>query len=520
MTLVKNALILAAILAFAAINSAAHGADKPLSEKVVSSLLKSKVKDDVIVGRIKKAGVDFADDQEAIDRLKDAGASEDVLLAIGEAAKTKQPAADNPTITYESVLNLLEAGLTEDEILDHLKTSPTVFTLDKEQTAELKKAGASDKVLAALSGKRESEPTAGDVTDFAIVLDCSGSMLETTDDGKTKMAVAKQVVADLVNKVPNGLRLTFIIYGHDKKLDCQAVSVVRKLEAIDSAAKGKLTSEIKALKAVGATPIALALRTAGKELAKNNAACGLVLVTDGKESCKGDPAAEAATLAKNLNLSFGAHVIGFDIKPEERASLEAIADAGKGKYFNAETADELNDSIGQVVKQLEKKAKPADVVVVKRRAVKVLKPEIEDFPVLGEIQLVTYGLGSTSVDGKGAYGDEIKVPSSTKKYDVRWVAKGGKSEPVSMLKDQVFSESKLVIIKPEDYLGFVRVNGEGTPKRIIVYRHGLGSLDVVQEGTKYGELLVVPAGKWNVRVDSNEIEEDLEVEAGKIHELE
>jgi hypothetical protein len=82
-----------------------------------------------------------------------------------------------------------------------LEKSPTQFTLDAKQVAELKRAGASEKLLAAMSGKRKpSGEQTGDVTDFAILLDCSGSMMEKTTDGKTKMAVAKAVVAELAAK--------------------------------------------------------------------------------------------------------------------------------------------------------------------------------------------------------------------------------------------------------------------------------------------------------------------------------
>src|SRR5205085_6032195 len=243
----------------------------------------------------------------------------------------------------------------------------------------------------------------------------------------------KRVVTDLVKRIPNGLRLTFVIYGHDKQLACRAVQVVRPLAAIDDAAKSTLAGDIAGFKPVGATPIALALKTAGKELAKNNAACGLVLVTDGKESCNGDPTAEAAALVKNLNLSFGAHVIGFDIQPGERASLESIASAGHGRYFNALTAEELSDSIGQVVKDLEKNARPAEVVVAQRRAVTVLKPEIKDFPP-GQFRLVTRNLGAINVIKTAALGTEIRVPNAKTKYDVEWVSEGKQNQPVPILK--------------------------------------------------------------------------------------
>ena len=52
-----------------------------------------------------------------------------------------------------------------------------------------------------------------DIADFAIVLDCSGSMREATSDGSTKMAAAKRVVARFLGDVPDGKRLTLVVYG-------------------------------------------------------------------------------------------------------------------------------------------------------------------------------------------------------------------------------------------------------------------------------------------------------------------
>jgi len=243
------------------------------------------------------------------------------------------------------VLHLLSLGIGEDAILQRLQQSPTVFTLDAAQVAALKQAGASERLLSAMAGNRPTPQPAGDVTDFAIVLDCSGSMMEATPEGQSKMQEAKKVVTDLMEKIPDGLRLTFIVYGQDKKLECQSVKVMRELSTIDAAGKSALAAAIASLEPAGATPIALALQTAGKELAKNDAYCGLALITDGKETCHGDPTAEAAALAKNLKLTFGVNVIGFDVNPDERQSLEAVAKAGHGKYYNAQSAAEFDQAV-------------------------------------------------------------------------------------------------------------------------------------------------------------------------------
>src|SRR5713101_6183853 len=283
-----------------------------------------------------------------------------VLLAIAVGptlAQDDQPATVNP-ITYQDVLKLLEQKTDEQEILRRLEKSPTIFTLDTRQTEELKKAGASEKLLQTMAGKRSGATPGNDITDFAIILDCSGSMIDKTREGPTKMEVAKRVVADLIGKIPNGRRLTFIVYGHDLKLECKAIKVVRPLSEIDDAGKAELRDFIKTLQPVGHTPIARSLQIAGQELAKNKEACGLILITDGMETCHGDPNAEAARLAKELNLAFGLHIIGFDVDPKELEAVKEIARAGKGKYYDARSAKGLTEVLKGLEEKLVESAPP------------------------------------------------------------------------------------------------------------------------------------------------------------------
>jgi len=520
----RRSLLLSVVISLCLMSGVLYAQDKPLAEKDLQSLIQLQIDDAAIVAKLQKGGVSFAVDEAAIARLKTAGASETVIKALQGAASAK-PAGGAP-ITYQDVLQLLSLGIDETAILERLAKSPTTFTPSAEEAAALKNAGASDRLLAALKAVRPLSPQVAElITDFAIVLDCSGSMKDLTPERETKMVAAKRVVTDLVQKMPEGLNVTFVIYGHevfsasaDDPRNCQAVKVARPLGQLNAAGKAELVSLISSLRPTGATPIALSLRTAGAELFKNNAFCGLVLITDGLETCHGDPVAEAARLAANPKLSFGVHVVGFGAKPEEDQALAQIAKAGRGKYYDANSSAELAKSIGFVFEDL---ARSTETKNVERRAVRVLQPQMPGFPPLGEIQLVSYGLGSVSIVGKGGYGEDIRVPSATTKYDVKWAPAGGVGEPVAMLKDHTFPERKLLVIKPEEHLGLLRVNGEGQVKDMIrVYQRGLGSIIVFQECKKFGETMVVPAGKYFIEVDGNEIEEGFEIVAGKMHVLE
>src|SRR5262249_24402947 len=134
-------------------------------------------------------------------------------------------------------------------ILERLKKSPTLFTLDARQVAELEQAGASNKLLAAMQGQRGADEP-GEVTDYAFILDCSGSMMDRTREGTSKMEVAKKVVSELIAKIPNGRRVTFIVYGLYKgrtvEEACQAVAVLRPFSPIDDAGKAELKRSSRA----------------------------------------------------------------------------------------------------------------------------------------------------------------------------------------------------------------------------------------------------------------------------------
>ncbi len=527
---VFSALVLVTL--FVALNSMARlsaAEDQQLKEEGLRALLELKIDDEVIIGRIKKSGLAFAGDEAALKRLTEAGASPVVIAAVREAS-AKKPAASGAAITYANVLKLLQLEIPEEQILKRLAKSPTVFTLGKEQLADLRAAGASEKLLAALQAARDIPPQAAElITNFALVLDCSGSMRDKVKEGETKMEAAKRVVADLIQKIPEGLNVTFVIYGHevfapaDDPRNCQAVKVARPLSPLDVSGKSELSRLVAGLEPTGATPIALSLKVAGEELAKDKEAfCGIVLITDGLESCKGDPVAEAAALLAKLKLSFGVNVVGFGVKADEDAPLKAIADAGKGKYYDADDAAALAASISAIAKELKANAKTAEVVDVTRRALRILQPKIE-LPVMESISLVPEDEADsavyTMVGSVTKYGEYLNVPSSSKKYAVAWQPKEG----VRVFLKRSFSipERRVVDIQPETILGMIQVNGTGKAKDIYVVKAGDRGAFVtrIQTAKKYGDIMVVPAGKYDIYVDGNRIEEDLEVVAGKLQRL-
>jgi hypothetical protein len=151
----------------------------------------------------------------------------------------------------------------------------------------------------------------------------------------------------------------------------------------------------------------------------------------------------------------------------------------------------------------------------------MLTPQIE-MPEMEEIYLVPDNEKNLAIFRKISsitkYDDFLSVPSSTNKYAVFFVPKGG--SPVLMLKEFSIPERKVVEIKPESILGMVQVQGTGEVNRIYVRSPGdRGTQKPIQIAEKYGEIMVVPAGKYDIYTASSLLEEGLEVQAGKLYRL-
>jgi Mg-chelatase subunit ChlD len=366
--LVGAVLLVLGLAALAPARAQAPGS-KPLSEADVLKLVELGLDDEVIVARLGRAGLSFAADDAAVERLKKAGASAAVLAAVRKAG-AGNPGAPGPAVTYADVLKLLELGIPEPEIRKRLEKSPSRFTLDAGQVAELRKAGASDALLEAMQkGPAVSRGT--DIGNFAVILDCSGSMRDRTPDGTAKMEAAKKVVTRFIQDLPNGKRLTFIVYGHkaygdDRKRGCEAVEVVLPLSELTDPLKEQLARTIAQLQPLGWTPLASSLRLAGQELRAAKGMCQVIVVTDGMETCDGDPAKEAEALNQQLSLPGGVDIIGFNVTPEEKKAVEEVVARGRGKYYDSSTAQDLI----KAVKEAGERAR----VEAERKALEVREP--------------------------------------------------------------------------------------------------------------------------------------------------
>lgn len=184
-----------------------------------------------------------------------------------------------------------------------------------------------------------------------LVLDASGSMWGQIQ-GKTKIEIARETVAALLQDWRPEDELGLEVYGHRSKGDCKDIEVMIPVGPLS---KETFLTTVNALNPKGMTPISDSVIAAAEALKFTEQKSTVILVSDGEETCNRNPC-EVARELEARGVEFTAHVVGFDVgKPEHQAQLRCLAENTGGKYFTARNAAELKQALRTAV-QVTKKA--------------------------------------------------------------------------------------------------------------------------------------------------------------------
>jgi len=181
------------------------------------------------------------------------------------------------------------------------------------------------------------------------ILDASGSMWGQVD-GTAKIAIAKEVLTELVRDLPDDAVVGLVAYGHRRKGDCGDVEELISLGPLD---RNRVIEIVQGLSPKGKTPITLSVQKTVDRIRHVEEETTIILVSDGKETCGGDPCALVREL-RQAGIRFMLHVVGFDVTEEERLQLECMAEAGGGEYYTAKTAHEFRAAARKAVQKTKK----------------------------------------------------------------------------------------------------------------------------------------------------------------------
>lgn len=192
----------------------------------------------------------------------------------------------------------------------------------------------------------------------ALVLDASGSMNARLPGGETRMTAAQRAVKGVAALVAPEAQLGLRLYGArspaaEKNCDDSHLAVAFAPAGSQAAAIGKA---VDGARAQGWTPIAHSLEQAANDFPAGAKERVIVLVSDGKETCKGDPVLAARALAGR---GITVHTIGFVVDSAAKMQLQAVAKATGGSYFEAPQGTELPETLKAAIQAC--RIKPASI---------------------------------------------------------------------------------------------------------------------------------------------------------------
>jgi Ca-activated chloride channel family protein len=199
-------------------------------------------------------------------------------------------------------------------------------------------------------GGNASQGNASVAVEF--ILDASGSMAGRVG-GEIKMEVARDAFNSAIGALDgSGAVASLRAYGFDASVEktpeasCPNTVLMTDFQAD---ASGEMVDAANGLSPYGYTPIAASLTAAGEDLSGVEAEHRLiVLLSDGEETCGGDPV-EAARELHEMDLDLSTFVVGFDLAAEQASQMRAIAEAGGGRYMDAPDAQSLQDTMREIV---------------------------------------------------------------------------------------------------------------------------------------------------------------------------
>jgi hypothetical protein len=175
-----------------------------------------------------------------------------------------------------------------------------------------------------------------------IILDASGSMLQKLGNER-RIDIAKRTLNKLVGStIPAGTPFAFRVFG--REVDSCQTDLDVPVAPLNPASVQQRIGALVA-KNGAKTPIGASLALAADDLKSVTGEKLIVLVTDGEETCGGDPAAAIDTLRQS-GVTTRVSIVGFALDDAAlAATFKRWSDAGGGAFFDAKDAAALEKSL-------------------------------------------------------------------------------------------------------------------------------------------------------------------------------
>jgi len=181
---------------------------------------------------------------------------------------------------------------------------------------------------------------AADDNKTLLILDYSLSMWSHVE-GKPRYQVMRDVINENLPPLDGKLSLGLIGYGHRMANSCSDHKVLIEPDTLNATT---FRTKLNRLKPNGRAPLARSMSMASKALGETSPTGHIIVVTDGRDNCSGDPCTQAR-LIHEANANVKIHVIAFSASQADTKKLSCINLQTKGEFFSVTNKATLSQAV-------------------------------------------------------------------------------------------------------------------------------------------------------------------------------
>ena len=237
-------------------------------------------------------------------------------------------------------------------------------------------------LLAPAGARAQSQPAPSKDAAVILILDASKSMKDDDGTGRPKFQAAKEALNTLVDELPDDAKVGLRVYGSEvsgtgRQAGCADTKLVSPVAALDRAAarRGRSPRSNRAASRRSGPRCRAPSRISGPRSRRPSCSSPTAATT----AKPPDPCDVAKQISKG-GVALKIQAVGFQVKAGARRQLQCIAEAGGGRYVDADDAQELGGQLRALTaralrpyvtqgKRLEPAASPATGQALRARPV-------------------------------------------------------------------------------------------------------------------------------------------------------
>lgn len=185
------------------------------------------------------------------------------------------------------------------------------------------------------------------LTRILFIFDASQSMYGSWESSGSKWESAVKLMCEMVDSLKNksNTEIAFRMYGHQSYVPPQDCNDSKLVVGFGTNNHEKIKTILKETRPRGTTPIAYSLEQGAKDFPNNSARNIIILITDGKEECDGDPCAMSQALQAS-NVILKPFIIGVGLDVSIKSSFDCV-----GNYYDANNEESFREILNAVISQ-------------------------------------------------------------------------------------------------------------------------------------------------------------------------